>query len=253
MKTIIITGGTGLIGRTLAVHLLKKGNKVIISSRIPNKEKFIKNNNIEKYKENLNVIELDYFKNNSIQNFIKNLQNENIFPEVIIHNARSIDSLNIEHNGQSSSENFINEYQMGIVGPYTLNNLLIDSNSGTKLDNIIFISSIYGVVAPTPSLYYNFEHQSPIQYGVTKAAQIHLTKELAVRYSSKGIRVNAISLGGIKGRVKESFIDKYSKLNPQNKMLSVSDVLKPIEFLIKNDSESITGHNLIVDGGWTIW
>ena len=142
---------------------------------------------------------------------------------------------------------------MGIVGPYTLNNLLIDSNSGTKLDNIIFISSIYGVVAPTPSLYDNFEHQSPIQYGVTKAAQIHLTKELAVRYSSKGIRVNAISLGGIKGRVKESFIDKYSKLNPQNKMLSVSDVLKPIEFLIKNDSESITGHNLIVDGGWTIW
>lgn len=253
MKTVIITGGTGLVGKTLTIYLLKKGYRTIISSRTSNKQKFILENNLEEFEENFEVFQLDYFSNNSIEDFIENLQKKNIHPEVIIHNARSLDTLKIEDDGQSSSENFLAEYQMGVVGPYRLNNSILDSSVGDKLENIIFISSIYGVVGPTPRLYDNFEHQSPIQYGITKAAQIHLTKELAVRFSSKGIRVNAISLGGIKGRSKQSFVDKYSKLNPQNRMLSVDDVIKPIEFLMKDDSGSITGHNLIVDGGWTIW
>ncbi|MDB2625666.1 SDR family oxidoreductase [Flavobacteriaceae bacterium] len=253
MKTAIITGGTGLVGKVLTIHLLKKGYKTVVSSRTLNKQKFILENNLEDFEENFELFQLDYFNNNSIEDFVENLQRKNIHPEVIVHNARSLDTLKIEDNGQSSSENFLAEYQMGVVGPYQLNNSILNANIGDKLENIIFISSIYGIVGPTPALYDNFEHQSPIQYGTTKAAQIHLTKELAIRLSTKGVRVNAISLGGIKGRTKQSFVDKYSKLNPQNRMLSVENVIKPIEFLIKNDSESITGHNLIVDGGWTIW
>lgn len=253
MKTIIITGGTGLLGKILAIYLLKKGNIIIISSRFTNKKKFITENNLEEFKENLNVFKLDYLKKNSVEDFVDKLRINNIIPDVLIHNARSLDSLKIEDNGESSSQNILEEYKIGVVGPYKLNNSILKSNVGSKLKNIIFISSIYGVVAPTPSLYDNFEHQSPIQYGVTKASQIHLSKELAVRLSNKGIRVNTISLGGIKGRTNKSFIDKYSKFNPQHKMLSADDVIKPIEFLIKDDSKSMTGHNLIVDSGWTIW
>tara|TARA_R110001632_G_scaffold63953_1_gene152383 strand:+ start:705 stop:1466 length:762 start_codon:yes stop_codon:yes gene_type:complete len=253
MKTVIITGGTGLVGEAVTIHLLKEGYNVVITSRKPNRNGFISKNGLEQFKENFHAIELDYFNDSSVNDFAKNLETLDIHPEVIIHNARSLSTLKIEDNGQSSSENFLAEYKMGVVVPYKLNNLILNSSIGSKLNNIIFISSIYGVVGPTPSLYDDFDRQSPVQYGVTKAAQIHLTKELAVRLGSKGVRVNAISLGGIKGRAKDSFVDKYSKLNPQNKMLSVENVITPIEFLINNGSESMTGHNLIVDGGWTIW
>ncbi|CAL2105874.1 Short-chain dehydrogenase/reductase family protein [Tenacibaculum sp. 190524A02b] len=253
MKVVIVTGGTGLVGKAIVKSMLEQGYTVVTSSRNPDKKKFVKENKIEEFEENFYVFHLDYFNTSSVNSFVHNLEKEKIYPEVIIHNARSLNTLKIENNGQSSLKNFLDEYQMGVVSPYKLNNLILDSNIGSKLNNIIFVSSIYGVVAPTPRLYDNFEQQSPIQYGVTKAAQIHLTKELAVRLSDKGVRVNAISLGGIKGRAKQSFVDKYSELNPQNKMLSVEDIIKPIEFLIKDDSKSITGHNLIVDGGWTIW
>ena len=253
MKTVIITGGSGLIGKGLTVHLLKKGYNVVITSKTSDKIDFLSQKFLNQYKDHLDIFKLDYFDISSVYRFVKNLERKKIYPDSIIHNARSLESLKIEKNGQSLPQNFIAEFQMGIVGPYQLNNLIIESKIGVQLKNIIFVSSIYGVVGPNPALYDNFEHQSPIQYGTTKAAQIHLTKELAIRLSKKGIRVNAISAGGIKGRSDKSFEKKYSRLNPQNKMLSVENIIKPIEFLIKNDSEAITGHNLIVDGGWTVW
>ncbi len=252
-KTIIITGGTGLIGQTIVINFLKKGHKVITSSRNPDRAKYISDNKLDEFQKNLFIVKLDYLKNDSMQNFVDVVESNNLFPEVIIHNARSLDTLKIEEGGITSEKNFLNEYKIGIVGPYNLNNLLMNSTSGKKLKNIILISSIYGIVGPNPSIYKNFEMESPIQYGITKAAQIHLVKELAIRLSSKKVKVNSISFGGILGRADNSFIERYSKFTPQNKMLNVYDVIKPIEFLIDEGTESINGHNLIVDGGWTIW
>ena len=111
---------------------------------------------------------------------------------------------------------------------------------------------MYGVVAPTPSLYDNFEESSAVHYGVSKAAQIHLTKELAVRLAPK-IRVNCVSFGGIKGRTDENFENRYKNLTPLQRMLEEEDVVGPIDFLVSDNSTNMTGQNIKVDGGWTIW
>lgn len=112
---------------------------------------------------------------------------------------------------------------------------------------------MYGIVPPNPSLYKNPEQDSPIQYGVAKAAQIHLTKELAIRLASKNIKVNAISFGGIEGRVDNEFRNKYAKLCPLKNMLKEEDVIGAIDFLASNNSVGMTGHNLVIDGGWSVW
>ena len=116
---------------------------------------------------------------------------------------------------------------------------------------IINISSIYGIVPPNFNLYNDKYSSSPIQYGVSKAALIHLTKELMVRFAEQNILVNTVTYGGVSGRVLNSFEEKYSNLTPINKMLSLDDVSSPILFLLSNNY--INGHNLIVDGGYTIW
>ena len=181
MKTVIITGGTGLVGKALTTHMLKKKYKVIVSSTKPTIN-FLSENRLENYSDDFHCLHLDYFNSDSMADFVNTLEKEKIYPEVIIHNARSLKSLKVEPNGKSSNQSFFAEFQMGVVGPYELNNLILDSNIGSKLKNIIFISSIYGIVAPTPKLYDNFEQQSPIQYGIAKAAQIHLTKEKITLY-----------------------------------------------------------------------
>ena len=67
---------------------------------------------------------------------------------------------------------------------------------------------MYGVVVPNRNLYKDKYKSSSIFYGISKAAQIHLTKELAVRLSQDNIRVNSVSFGGIEGRVSSNFKKK---------------------------------------------
>lgn len=253
MKTVVLTGGTGLIGKELTKYLLMEGFRVIISSRNANKNDFLIKNKLQEHKGNFEIFELNYFKDGSVKNFVELLMQSEIYPDAIVHNARSLETLEVQKDGQSSKENLLREYEMGVVGPYELNYAILDSKIGNKLSNIIIVSSMYGVVAPTPQLYENFRQQSPIQYGIAKAAQIHLTKELAVRFAENSIRVNAVSFGGVEGKVGEKFKDRYSKLAPLNKMLSIEEVVKPIIFLLSDGANGMTGHNLIVDGGWTIW
>ena len=123
-----------------------------------------------------------------------------------------------------------------------------------NLSSVVNISSMYGIVAPNKSLYVNKYKSSPIFYGVSKAAQIHLSKELAVRLAKYNIRVNSVSFGGVEGRVDQKFKKKYKILCPLGRMLKSNEIFEPIWFLSNNElSSGATGHNLIIDGGWTIW
>jgi NAD(P)-dependent dehydrogenase (short-subunit alcohol dehydrogenase family) len=251
MKTILITGGSGKVGIQLINHFLKNGFIVITTSR--NKDVFLKSEKIKydnKHAENLKVIEVDFNSPNAINTISSYLKNNNLVPQSIIHNARSLEFLKIENDNSVTTENFMGEFYIDVVFPYSLTVSLNREFHG--LENVIFISSIYGIVAPTPALYQDFQKSSPINYGVSKAAQIHLTKELAVRLAPD-IRVNCVSFGGIKGRADKSFIERYKSLNPQKKMMEDEDVVGPIEFLISDKSNNMTGQNIIIDGGWTIW
>jgi NAD(P)-dependent dehydrogenase (short-subunit alcohol dehydrogenase family) len=245
MNKIFITGGSGKIGSSIIDFLLKKNELVVTTSR--NINNFYKK--IHKH-ENLFVIEVDFEKNDAIKKITSFLEHNKIEINCLIHNARSLDYLKIESDNTTSKNNFIGEFYMDVVFPYMLSNSLV--KNFISLNNIIFISSIYGVVAPNRELYDDLNNSLPINYGVCKSSQIHLSKEMAVRLGPS-IRVNTISYGGVKGRVDKKFISKYKKLNIQNKMLEDYDVNEPIYFLISKGSENMTGQNLIIDNGWTVW
>ncbi len=252
MKSILITGGSGKVGFQLVKHFLNNGFEVITTST--NRERFLdkKQPELSGYDlDNFKVIEVDFTKVDALNLIRTYIQSNKIILTHVIHNARSLGFLKLEEDKTISAENFSGELYMDVVFPYRLSMGLIN-NTSHKLENIIFISSMYGVVAPTPSLYDNFEESSAVHYGVSKAAQIHLTKELAVRLAPK-IRVNCVSFGGIKGRTDENFENRYKNLTPLQRMLEAEDVVGPIDFLVSDNSTNMTGQNIKVDGGWTIW
>lgn len=249
MNRILITGGNGVVGHQLVTHFLKQGNKVFTTTRSKNRflstcDPYLKDH------KNLYLIETDFMNSDSVNHILTTLDQVNAEIDTVIHNARDIDNLQIEKDGNISDRNFANELYLALIFPYKLTMELY--SKGASLTNVIFISSMYGVVAPQPKLYDDFIHQSPIHYGTAKAGQIHLSKELAVRLAPR-VRVNCISFGGIKGRTSEEFYARYKAFNPQSKMLTKTDLAEPVDFLVSNASENITGHNLVVDNGWTIW
>ena len=136
--------------------------------------------------------------------------------------------------------------------PYELSMELFNTQPN-ELRTITNIGSQYGVVAANPALYEDYPKQSPIQYSVAKAALIHLTKELAVRFSDFDIRVNCIAYGGVSGRVDDSFEARYAKLTPSGRMLSESDLVGPLDFLVSESCKAINGQTIQADGGWTLW
>lgn len=251
MKTLLITGGSGKVGFQLVSHFLKSGFRVVTTSR--NKKRFLEEKAQvldQEHKGNLNIIEVDFTSKKAIETIKEFLLKKELLVNAIIHNARSLEFLKIEEDNSVSEENFAGEFFMDVIFPYRLS--LEIRNIPNDLENLVFISSMYGVVAPTPSLYKDFHSSSPINYGVSKAAQIHLTKELAVRLAPE-IRVNCVSFGGIKGRTDDEFLKRYHSLNPQGKMLKEGDVVGPVEFLISGNSKNMTGQNIVIDGGWSIW
>jgi NAD(P)-dependent dehydrogenase (short-subunit alcohol dehydrogenase family) len=249
-KNILLTGGSGKFGKALLKALPALGYKVFFTSR--SKEKVVELeqqfNHDTPTHLHIKGIAVDLTSPEYIKQIDNYFQTENEYPQVLINNARSIDTLKV-NNGVTSSENFIKELSLGVVVPYELSMFFAEKG----LQNIINIASMYGVVPPNKNLYLDGYNQSPVQYGVAKAALIHLTKELAVRFSDKKIRVNAISYGGVSGRVDDDFKLRYANLTPMGRMLEENEISGPVEFLLSEKSIGMTGHNLLFEGGYTIW
>lgn len=118
--------------------------------------------------------------------------------------------------------------------------------------SIIFVSSIYGLVAPDPSLYDGTPMQTPAAYGAVKGALNQLTRHYAALLAPR-IRVNALTPGGIWRGQKETFVERYTRRTPLGRMGREEDFKGAAAFLASDLSAYVTGHNLVVDGGWTAW
>jgi NAD(P)-dependent dehydrogenase (short-subunit alcohol dehydrogenase family) len=117
--------------------------------------------------------------------------------------------------------------------------------------SIINISSIYGVVSNDPTLYQGTSMVQPPTYNFVKAGMINYTRYLACYYGKQGVRANCISPGGYFDNQPEPFVSNYCQRVPIGRMLGHDDIQGAVVFLASDASAYVTGHNLMVDGGWT--
>jgi NAD(P)-dependent dehydrogenase (short-subunit alcohol dehydrogenase family) len=130
--------------------------------------------------------------------------------------------------------------------------MALEQMKGQRKGCVINMGSIYGVQAPDFTLYEGTEMTSAVGYSAIKGGIINLTKYLAAYYGKFGIRVNAVSPGGIFDNQPASFLSNYEKKVPLKRMGNPEDIAPSIVFLMSDEASYITGHNLLVDGGWTI-
>lgn len=122
--------------------------------------------------------------------------------------------------------------------------------------SIVNIGSLYAELAPDPRLYDHMEVDPPFlkppAYGASKAGVLSLTRYLAALWGPHGVRVNALSPGGVRGDQDSEFVRKYSERVPLRRMAETADLGGPLIFLASDDSSYVTGSELRVDGGFTV-
>ena len=124
---------------------------------------------------------------------------------------------------------------------------------------ILNISSDLGVIAPDQRIYRkegvpdDQQNVKPITYSAAKWAVIGMTKYLAVYFADKNIRVNSLSPTAVYNNHPEDFVKKLTNIIPMGRMSDIDEYKATVVCMCSDASSYMTGHNLIVDGGKTVW
>src|SRR6056297_1782637 len=247
-KSTIVTGGSSGIGRAIALKFANEGARVAILD-------IRKESKLEK--ESPSTIEIinnkggkgDFYKvdlcnkeevESALQSILKSYQDI----DILVNNAGIFIRNSITEVSDDEWEKVINTNLRSYF--YTTRKIIphmVENRSG----KIINMSSIHGILGTG----------SALTYCTTKGAINNFTKQLAVDYSEYGININAINPGTIKTAMSKPFretpeiLKEYKESTLLPRLGETEDVADAALFLASEESDFITGHCLVVDGGWT--
>ena len=120
--------------------------------------------------------------------------------------------------------------------------------------SIILLGSMYGVVGSYPEVYEDVSIANPVAYQTLKGGIIQMARHLAVYWAKDGVRVNCLSPGPFPGpQAPDELVERLKAKSPLGRMGTPTELKGAVVFLASDASSYITGHNLLVDGGWTAW
>ncbi|MDO8435947.1 MAG: oxidoreductase [bacterium] len=253
-KTIIITGGAGLIGGAFSKICAKYGaNTVIVDI---DKERGTKlTEKIKKETKNKNVIfqKCDITDQKDIGDLIKAVLGRFKKIDALVNNAYPRNKNYGRKMEDVEYRDFCENVNLHLGGYFLMAQQIAKVMANQRFGNIVNMGSTYGFSAPKFEIYEGTSMTMPVEYAAIKGGVINLTRYLASYLGKYNIRVNAISPGGVFDNQPENFVKEYCKRVVLGKrMANPNDLVGVLIFLLSDESKYITGQNVIVDGGFTL-
>ena len=251
MKKIILIGCKGVLGKFYVKELLKL-SKILIVADIKIKND-LKNKKLIQKKLNVeNEIE--------IKEFFKNLNLKYGKFDILINNAaltsEGIQRLIKKNYHREDFDTFVwdKTNNINLRGTFLACKHFIKYHNSKKINQkIINVGSIYGSVSPHHEIYKGQKFFSSLAYTSSKSGIIGLTKWLAAALADDKTTCNMMTPSVVYNNQNKKFLKDYSKLLPVKRMAKQTEIFGLLKFLISKDSDYITGQNIFVDGGFTIW
>lgn len=263
-KTFIITGGAGFLGIQHAEALLEAGARVALfdlaEDVVAKAEGLAK-----KHGKDVRGYPVDITSKDEVEKAVAQAEADFGALHGLVNNA----ALNprMDRKGSSPAGAFEDlpraqwdlEIAVGLTGAFLMSQAVGSRLAAQGSGVILNVASDLAVIAPDQRIYVdpaNPDARSfkPATYSVIKHALVGLTKYLSTYWAEQGIRVNAISPGGVyKEGADPGFVARVSKLIPLGRMARPDEYKAAVVFLCSDASSYMTGQNMIMDGGRSVW
>jgi NAD(P)-dependent dehydrogenase (short-subunit alcohol dehydrogenase family) len=264
-RVAVITGGTGLLGRQHAEAIARAGGIPVLAD--------IRVNEMDQHSQDWKVrfggqacaIQTDITDLASVKNLLATVLSRFGRVDILINNAANNPKMENKTEVEFSRLEFFPleqweaDLSVGLKGAFLCSQVIGSEMARRKRGVIVNVASDLAVIAPDQRLYRkpglpeDKQPVKPVTYSVVKTGLIGLTRYLATYWADSGIRVNAISPGGVYNEQPEEFVERLARLVPLGRMANANEYQAAILFLCSDASSYMTGANLVVDGGRSCW
>jgi NAD(P)-dependent dehydrogenase (short-subunit alcohol dehydrogenase family) len=255
-RRVLITGGTGNLGKIIANTVAEQGAAIVLLDRPGSPFEEIEDCLRFHWGVDCQRIECDLEHESQRTTAIQRILDDGIPLNCLINNAAFVGSTNLKGWAtcfeEQSLDSWRRAFEVNLTAPFHLAQGLSPLLRTSKGSNIINITSIYAEQGPDWRIYDGTAMGNPAAYGSSKAGLTQLTRWLATTLAPT-VRVNAICPGGIERGQPAQFNASYANRTPMQRMAMERDFMGAISFLSSDLSAYITGQVIVVDGGLSCW
>lgn len=257
----MVTGGAGILGRHFCAGLADFGSQVAVVDLDGEGATALAGEIAAVYGVRALGVECDVSSPASVGDMVACVADE-LGPIDVLHNNAATKSSDPDRFFAPLEEFGLDTWReisgVNIDGMFLVAQAVGALMAERRRGSVIQTASIYGVVAPDQRIYKGSEYlgrqiNTPPVYSATKAAVVGLTRHLATYWADSGVRFNALTPGGVESGQNDVFKQKYAARVPMGRMAEPDEMVGALLFLASDASSYVTGQNLIVDGGFSVW
>lgn len=255
-RRALVTGATGHIGRLMVITLAEMGADLVLVDRPGSTFRELVGEVASIRAVKVESVPCDLEDSREREKLVESVTSGQDGLDILVNNAAFVGTSQLEGWAVplelQTTETWRRAIEVNLTACFDLCRGLAPALRRSAGASIINIGSIYGVVGPDRSLYDDTQMSNPAAYAASKGGLIQLTRWLATTLAPE-IRANAISPGGVFRNQPDVFLERYKSRTPLGRMATEDDFAGAIAYLASDMSRYVTGHNLMVDGGWSIW
>lgn len=250
-KVALVTGATGHLGRSLAAALAEAGAVVIAASRSAERAVSVATSLPTPRQQAHIGVALDHLSPGEAERSFDDAAARTGGVDILVNNGHEPLGANLT---TVTAEQFDQQLR-NATGYFLLARKLRDHVvSHGKPGSIVMLGSMYGVVASYPDAYEGIGSASPVAYHALKGGIVQMTRHLAVYWAKDQVRVNCLSPGPFpQPGAPSEFQRRLATKSPLGRMGRQHELKGALLLLASDAGSYITGHNMVVDGGWTAW
>ncbi|MBA2719620.1 MAG: SDR family oxidoreductase [Chloroflexi bacterium] len=264
-RVVVVTGGAGLLGQRHGEAVAGAGGIPVLADLRTDRLDPAHAGFAARFGPQASVVGVDITDPRSVESLLQTVLGTYGRVDVLINNAANNPKMEPGSDVEFSRlESFpLAQWQadiaVGLTGSFLCSREIGAEMAKRGRGVIVNVASDLALIGPDQRLYRkdglaeDLQPVKPVTYSVVKSGLIGLTRYLATYWASAGVRVNAISPGGVYTDQTEDFVQRLSSLIPMGRMANVDEYAGAILFLCSDASSYMTGANLVVDGGRTAW